>query len=100
MLILLSGYLFGKFKKVDSAPISKLAIMIFSLALIFSFLVRNNLTSSQMVQTVSSVLVFTIIMTVLTIVIIKMSGNGHLISPSLLSTVFPNTGNFGLPIIL
>ena len=100
MLILLSGYLFGRFTTVDPTPISKLAIMILSPALIFSFLVRNNLTSTQMIQTVSSVLIFTVVITVITIIFIKITGNGHLLSPSLLSTVFPNTGNFGLPIIL
>ncbi|MDM5196566.1 AEC family transporter [Fictibacillus enclensis] len=100
MLVLLVGYIFGRFTDVDPSPISKLAITVLSPALIFSFLVRNSLSSKQMIQIVSSVLVFTLIMTILTIVIIKWTGNRSMLTPSLLSTVFPNTGNYGLPIVM
>ncbi len=47
-----------------------------------------------------SVVVFTLLMIVITYVIIKWTGNERILSPSLLATVFPNTGNFGLPVIL
>jgi malate permease and related proteins len=100
LFVLLVGYLFGRFTDVDLSPISKLAITVLSPALIFSFLVRNTLSSSQLFQIIFSVLIFTLMMTLLTVIIIKWTGSGQWLIPSLLSTVFPNTGNYGLPIVL
>jgi predicted permease len=100
MLVMLGGYLFGRFTQVDQTAISKFAMVVLSPALIFSFLVRNPLSSSQMVQIVGSVLVFTLLMALVTILIMRVTGYKDLLNPALLSTVFPNTGNYGLPVLL
>jgi malate permease and related proteins len=97
---MLIGYLFGKYTNVDHSAISKFAMMVLSPALIFSFLVRNTLSSSEMVMIIIAILLFTLLMSIITFLIMKGLGKGNLLSPSLLATVFPNTGNFGLPIIL
>ena len=94
------GYLFGKYTNVDSTAISKFAMVVLSPALIFSFLAKSSLSSTEMAMIIISVLVFTAIMSIITLVIMKGTGKGSLLSPSLLATVFPNTGNFGLPVIL
>ncbi|WP_462413674.1 AEC family transporter [Neobacillus sp. Marseille-QA0830] len=100
LIILLAGYLFGKFSKIDPSPISKLSIFLLSPALIFSFLVKNELSSTEMIQITTSVLLFTIVMVLLTVIVMRWTGNKEFTNASLLSTVFPNTGNYGLPIIL
>ncbi len=97
---MLGGYLFGHFSRVDHNAISRLAMIILSPALIFSFLVRNPLSSTEIYQILISVLIFTIIMVIVTFLIFKMMGKKHLLTPALLSTVFPNTGNYGLPVLL
>jgi malate permease and related proteins len=100
LIILIAGFLFGKYTIFDPSPISKLSIVLLSPALIFSFLVKNSISSTEMFQIVTSVLIFTLIMTILTIILMVLTGNKQLTNPSLLATVFPNTGNYGLPIIL
>lgn len=100
LIILFTGYLFGKFSDIDPSPISKLSIVILSPALIFSFLVKNEISSAEMIQIITSVFIFTAVMMILTIVVMWWTGNKQFISTSLLSTIFPNTGNYGLPIIL
>lgn len=100
ILVTLIGYLFGKYTKVDHSAISKFAMMVLSPALIFSFLVRNTLSSSDMVMIIIAILLFTLLMSIITFLIMKGLGKGNLVNPSLLTTVFPNTGNFGLPVIL
>lgn len=100
MLVMLAGYLFGRLTKVDHAGISKFAMVVLSPALIFSFLVRNPLTTSQMIEIVVSVLTFTLLMALITYVMMSMMGKKDMLNPALLSTVFPNTGNFGLPVLL
>lgn len=99
IIILGSGYLFGRFVKVDYSPISKLSIVILSPALIFSFLVRSNLQPLMMAQIISVVLLFTIVIALVTMVVMKFIDK-TLIKPALLATVFPNTGNIGLPILM
>lgn len=100
ILILIIGYIFGKYTDVDPAPISKLAVMILSPALIFSFLISTQLSSNEMFQIVVSVLIFTFVMIVITYIVIKFIKQKIYLSPALLTTVFPNTGNYGLPIII
>lgn len=100
ILVVLGGYLFGKYTNVDHSSISRFAMMLLSPALIFSFLVRNSLTTTEMMQTVGAVLLFTVLVAILTFVILQATGQKHMITPGLLSTVFPNTGNYGLPVLL
>lgn len=100
ILILSIGYIFGKFTDVNPEPTSKLAVMILSPALIFSFLVGTDLSSNEMIQIVLSVLLFTFAMIVITYIVIKLIKQKKYLSQALLTTVFPNTGNYGLPIII
>lgn len=100
LIILAAGYLFGRFTKVDYSPISKFSMVVLSPALIFSFLVRSNLSASSLIQIVIAIIVFTIIIALLTVALMKLTKNKDLLNPALLATVFPNTGNFGLPILM
>ncbi|MDF1506778.1 AEC family transporter [Robertmurraya sp. DFI.2.37] len=100
LIILGAGYLFGKYVKVDYSPISKFSMIVLSPALIFSFLIRSNLSPSSIFQVVVVILVFTIMIAAVTVFVMKITDNKEIINPALLSTVFPNTGNFGLPILL
>lgn len=100
LIILGAGYLFGRFVKVDYSPISKFSMIVLSPALIFSFLVRSNLSATSIMKVVLVIVIFTIIIAVITVFIMKITGNKGILNPALLSTVFPNTGNFGLPILM
>lgn len=46
------------------------------------------------------VFIFTLIITLITIVVMRITKNKELINPALLATVFPNTGNIGLPVLM
>ncbi|MDI3256415.1 MAG: AEC family transporter [Kyrpidia sp.] len=94
------GYVFGRYASVDLDSISKFSMVVLSPALIFSFLARNPLSSEQLVQIVAAVLLFTAVMVAVTLVVMGLCGMKPFIKPALLATVFPNTGNYGLPILL
>ncbi|ADG05234.1 AEC family transporter [Kyrpidia tusciae] len=94
------GYLFGRYASADLGSISKFSMVVLSPALIFSFLVRNQLDSHQLVKIVAAVLLFTVVMAAVTLVVMGLCGMKPFMKPALLATVFPNTGNYGLPILL
>lgn len=100
MIVMFVGYLFGRNRNIDHAPISKFAMMVLSPALIFSFLVRNPLSSNEMVQIIVSSLAFLLIMIVIVVVLFRILKKQHLLAATLLSVGFPNSGNFGLPVLL
>lgn len=100
MIVILGGYLFGRFTNVDHLPISKFSMTVLSPALIFSFLVRNSLTSTQMFQVVTAVLIFAVLLILITGLVMRVSGQRRMTKPALLSTVFPNSASYGLPILL
>ncbi|MCM3566942.1 AEC family transporter [Neobacillus mesonae] len=100
MLIMAAGYLFGRFTNVDQAPISKFSMVVLSPALIFSFLVRTNLSAVSLIQILVATVLFTIFLAAITFVVMKITKNKMLLNPALLSTLFPNSGNVGLPVLL
>jgi predicted permease len=100
LVIMFSGYIFGKRYDIDPSTISKMTMVILSPALIFSFLVRAEISYLQLGQIVLSVLIFTIIMSVLTVVLFLLFKDRENIREGLIGNVFPNTGNFGLPVVL
>jgi predicted permease len=100
MIVMLGGYMFGRYTSVDQSALSRFAMVVLSPALIFSFLVRNPLPSSKMVQITLSILIFTLLLSVITVFFMKLTGNSRYAVPALLATVFPNSGNYGLPVLL
>lgn len=100
ILIIGIGYLFGRYGATDLTAISKFSISVLSPALIFSFLARNPLTLGQMAEVTAAVLLFTAAMAGITWLVIRVLGMKTFLMPALMTTVFPNTGNYGLPILL
>lgn len=100
MLVMFIGYLYGRYSDTDLRSISNFSMKVLSPALIFSFLVRNELTSDELFQIVVAVLLFTAILTGIIITLVRLIGMKVFVTPILLATVFPNTGNYGLPVLL
>jgi len=100
-LVIGIGYLIGRLTEIALKPISFLAVYILTPALFFNSLVNTNLTGAEFLQ----IAVFIILLTLGIILVVKIWSRLTRMDPNtersvLLSTVFPNGGNFGLPIIL
>lgn len=95
------GYIVGKKTVIDIKTISFLAIYILSPALFFTSLVNTTITGSEFFQ----IFIFIVIMTACITALVnlwawKSKFDSETKQGLLLSTVFPNAGNYGLPIIL
>lgn len=90
----------GKFTNIENAPLSQIAMTILSPALIFGYLANSELTKNELLTIILAVILFTIVMIILTAAIFIFFKKQESLKPILLATIFPNTGNIGLPIIL
>jgi len=100
-LVIGVGYLIGRLTEIALKPISFLAVYILTPALFFNSLVNTNLTGAEFLQ----IACFIILLTLGIMLVIKIWSRLAGMDPAteqsvMLSTVFPNSGNFGLPIIL
>jgi predicted permease len=99
--VIATGYLVSKKAAIDIKTISFLSIYVLSPALFFTSLVNTTITSSEFFQ----IFIFILLMALsLTVLVEYWVWKGRIDTETkqglLLSTVFPNAGNYGLPIIL
>ncbi|ABR49111.1 Auxin Efflux Carrier [Alkaliphilus metalliredigens QYMF] len=96
------GYVFGRNSEIDMKAPSRLAIYIFNPALYFNSMITARVENDEFIKVIIyAALLFiscTAIVYMVNHFLLKYPQNMR--SPLLLSTVFPNTGNYGLPIVL
>ncbi|MBO8138301.1 MAG: AEC family transporter [Desulfotomaculum sp.] len=100
-LIITMGYLFGRCTKVDSKPIATICLYIFNPALYFNSMVKSTLTTSELLK----IFWFTLLLFIIFVVILKITAwlmkyDQKMTNALILSSGFPNSGNYGLPILL
>lgn len=95
------GFFVGKFMTINSKPVSDLCIYVFSPALFF----HSVTTSSLNLGDLGRIVLFALLLFVGFAVLVKLLGvffkwDLPYENTMMLASAFPNTGNYGLPIIL
>jgi malate permease and related proteins len=101
-IILLSGagFALGKLLHIDARSLGRVVFYVFSPVLIFDLLIRNQLNMSEAAVVIVFAFCFIMMMGLLTLLI------GYLLKLErtalvsiLITTMFANTGNYGLPLV-
>ncbi|MEW6697882.1 MAG: AEC family transporter [Bacillota bacterium] len=100
-IIITMGYLFGRHTKVDSKPLAMACLYLFNPALYFNSMVKSTLTTAELLKVFwFTVILFLIFAIILKIVARIMHYDQKMSNALMLSSGFPNSGNYGLPIML
>lgn len=94
------GFFVGKFMEINSKSVSDLCIYVFSPALFF----HSVTTSSLELSDLGKIVVFALLLFLIFAVLVKLLGllfgwNLPYQNTMMLASAFPNTGNYGLPIV-
>lgn len=99
--ILGAGVLFARLSDVDIGTLSRFSLYVLSPPLAFAYISESSLSSGTLVQTGSFVVIYTLAMTAVVVVSCRLLRvPSTLLGPALLSTVFTNSANYGLPVLL
>jgi len=100
-LIISIGFLLGKFSDIDSKGPSNLCLYVFSPALFFSSLINSTIDTWDL----GKIALFALVVFAIFALLIKLLSKGigydnQTGNALMLASGFPNSGNYGLPIIL
>jgi malate permease and related proteins len=100
-LIVGASFLFGRYTGVSPRPLSQLVFHLFSPCLLFTLLTQNRLSGSE----ISRVMLFAGACILLLGALTWIFGTGfrlerRLLAGVMLSSMFMNAGNFGMPVVL
>ena len=101
-IILLSGagFTLGKLLHVEPRSLGRVLFYIFGPVLIFNLLVQNQLKISEAAVVAAFVICFTLVIGVLTLILgYFMQLERPALVSILITTMFANTGNYGLPLV-
>lgn len=100
-LIAGAGYLLGRWTKMDPRPVSQVVFYIFSPCLLFNLLTTNQLSGTEISKVMLFAAVSTLLLGALTWIIgTIMRIPRPVLAGVLLGSMFMNSGNFGLPVVL
>ena len=101
MLIGGLGYLVGRARPLDLAPITGLTVLVLVPAIVFDSLARATLPRDLLTRLVGHVVLQLAAVGILTVVVARLAGwSGPARAGLLLATLFANSGNIGLPLAL
>jgi predicted permease len=100
LLILGAGYAFGRLTDADLRPISRVTLVVMSPALIFGYLATAEVTAAELGRIALYTVLYIVLAALLTWAAVRATGHGTLVAPLLMVSVFMNSGNMGLPIVL
>lgn len=101
LVVVGSGYLLQFAIDIDLRPLSRVSLYLLSPALIFSSLVEAEIAQGQTLRIIAFSMLLVIIMATLTLAAGGALGFSREANTALmLSTMFTNTGNYGLPLAL
>jgi predicted permease len=101
-IILLSGvgFLIGKLLSIDGRSLGRIVFYIFSPILVFDLLVHTNLPLEQILTTMSYSLTVSTLVALLALAVgLLMHLERPILMAVLLTAIFSNTGNYGLPLV-
>lgn len=100
MVVLLGGYFLQRARRLDTRPIATLSIYVLSPCLIFSSLVKSSLTATEVWDALAFVTLLYGLTWLATKTVVLMSRlDRSQESVMFLSTLFVNSGNYGLPVV-
>lgn len=93
------GYVLGRVKDVDVEPLGTVVVYILTPALVFDSLVTTTLGGGAVARLGVGVLAFTVVMAGLAMGAARVLGvPDALEGPLILTSIFPNAGNYGIPL--
>jgi hypothetical protein len=100
-LIVGASFLFGRYTRISPRPLSQLVFHLFSPSLLFTLLTQNRLSSGE----ISRVMLFAVACVALIGALTWAFGASfrmerRVLAGVMLSTMFMNAGNFGMPVVL
>jgi hypothetical protein len=100
-LIVGASFLFGRYTGLSPRPLSQLVFHLFSPCLLFTLLTKNRLSGGE----ISRVMLFALVCTLLIGALTLLFGAGfrlerRMLAGVMLSSMFMNAGNYGLPVVL
>jgi predicted permease len=100
-LIAGAGYLVGKWLKIDPRSVSQMVFYLFSPCLVFTLLTENQLTSNDIFRMIGFAALIAIITGALALFVGRVFKlERSIVVVILLTTIFSNVGNYGLPLNL
>lgn len=100
LAILAAGYAYGRWTATDLRPISHFTLVVLSPALVFGYLATTEIAPGEFARIAAYALLYVAAAAVLTWAAALALGQRALLSPLLLVSVFMNSGNYGLPLVL
>lgn len=100
-LIVGASFLFGRYTGISPRPLSQVVFHLFSPCLLFTLLTKNHLSGGE----ISRVMLFAVVCTLLIGTLTFLFGAGfrlerRMLAGVMLSSMFMNAGNYGLPVVL
>lgn len=93
------GFVLGRVRDVDVGPLSTVTIYVLVPALVFHSLVTTEITGDVVATLVAGVALFTVGMAALSEAVGRVLGNEEPVqSAMVLTSTFPNAGNYGIPL--
>jgi len=100
MLLAGAGYVLGRLLHIDSQSLGRVVFYVFMPALVFSLLMHSELRLREAVLVVSFVTTFILTMGAITFLSARLFRlERPLLTAVLVTTMFGNTGNYGLPLV-
>jgi len=100
-LIAGAGYLVGKWLKIDPRSVSQMVFYLFSPCLVFTLLTENQLTGNDIFRMIGFAALIAIITGALALFVGRVFKlERSIVVVILLTTIFSNVGNYGLPLNL
>jgi predicted permease len=99
-LIAGAGYLLGRLTGMNPRPFSQVVFYVFTPCLLFSLLTQNQVSSGEILRVISLAAATTLLLGALTWIIARLLRiQRNMLSGVLLTSMFMNAGNFGLPVV-
>lgn len=99
-LIAGAGYLLGRLTDMNPRPFSQVVFYVFTPCLLFSLLIQNQVSSGEILRVISLAATTTLLLGALTWIIARLLRiQRNMLSGVLLTSMFMNAGNFGLPVV-
>jgi predicted permease len=100
LLLSAAGFTLGKLFSIDSRNIGRIVFYIFSPMLVFDLLVQNDLRLEEAVSVMAFTGTLILIMGTITLIIgLGLKLERRILTSVLITTMFGNTGNYGLPVV-
>jgi len=100
LLLSAAGFTLGKFFSIDSRTIGRVVFYIFAPILVFDLLVQNNLKLGEALTLMAFTASVILIMGAITLIsALAMKLERRTLMSVLITTMFGNTGNYGLPVV-